>query len=505
MTFSQADLDQINKEGLSLEKIAVQIALFKRGASFVNLQRPCTIDDGIEVIGVEEEKGLIARFEQAAAAGRCLKFVPASGAASRMFKEWFQGMDNPWQRTDPAAAAFARQLPVYPFYDDLCRVISQNGEDIDNLWDEGKYVDILAYILASPGLQYGQLPKALLKFHKYRSGSRTALEEHLVEAALYATDSRRMSRLHITVSPEHHRPVKEFLKKVQPIYEDMFQVVYDAGMSCQDAGTNTIAVDMENRPVRDDRGRLCFRPGGHGALLKNLNAIDGDIVFLKNIDNVAPDRMKDITVRYKQALAGLLLERQEGIFRYLQRLDGEVTAGDLVEIDLFCRNKLHIVFPAEFSQWPPVRKKEAWRRKLARPLRVCGVVRNEGEPGGGPFWVWDADGGQSLQIVEEVQIDRRSESQLSLWRAATHFNPVDLVCGVRNSRGEKYDLEDYVDPGTVSISRKSDQGRELQALELPGLWNGSMAYWNTIFVEVPIATFNPVKMVTDLLRTQHLT
>ncbi|MFA6413336.1 MAG: DUF4301 family protein [Syntrophales bacterium] len=505
MTYSEADIKQIHREGLSVGRVKDQIALFVRGASHVQLNRPCTAHDGIEVISPEDEGKLISLYDQAATAGRCLKFVPASGAASRMFKEWFRALDQPWKDSEASAVSFAEQLGSYPFYDDLRKTIFDSGENIDFLTEEKRYVDILAYILTSRGLQYGQLPKALLKFHKYPEGSRTSLEEHLVEAALYVTDARRISRLHITVSPEHRQLLETFLDIVRPVHEGLFNVTYEIGVSCQETATNIIAVDMENRPFRSDDGELSFRPGGHGALLKNLNDIDGDIIFLKNIDNVAPDRVKAVTVRYKKALAGLLLKLQEETFRYLECLGGDrIGAEEMTSIDDFCRNKLHIVFPTDYGQWPLENKKEIWREKLDRPIRVCGVVRNEGEPGGGPFWVEEANGAQSLQIVEQMQVDPRSANQQALWRGATHFNPVDLVCGVRNFKGRKFDLGRYVDPGAVSISIKSEKGRDIKALELPGLWNGSMAKWNTVFVEVPIETFNPVKMVEDLLRPQHL-
>jgi hypothetical protein len=505
MTFSDADIDQIHREGLSVERVAEQIALFVRGVAPVELNRPCTISDGIEIILPEDEETLIARYDQAAAGGRCLKFVPASGAASRMFKEWFRVLNQSWKESEASDRYFAEQLVYYPFFDDLRQVIFNSGGNIEFLMEEKKYGEILAYILTSRGLQYSQLPKALLKFHKYPEGSRTSLEEHLVEAALYVTDGRLISRLHITVSPEHRQSVEAFLDRACSVYEKLFSVTYEIGISCQETATNTIAVDMDNLPLRSDDGKLCFRPGGHGALMENLNDIDGDIIFLKNIDNVAPDRVKPVTVRYKKALAGLLLKLQEETFHYLECLAGDRNAtGEMMAIDDFCRDKLHIVFPTDYRQWPWEKKKEIWREKLDRPIRVCGVVRNEGEPGGGPFWVEEADGSQSLQIVEEIQIDPRSHFQQTLWRGATHFNPVDLVCGVRNFEGRKFDLKRFVDPGAVSMSIKSEQGRDIKALELPGLWNGSMAKWNTVFVEVPIETFNPVKTIEDLLRPQHL-
>jgi len=505
MTFSDADLDQIHSEGLSVERIEEQIALFVRGVSYVELNRPCTVHDGIEIILPKDEEKLISCFDQAAAGGRCLKFVPASGAASRMFKEWFRALDQPWTDNEASALSFAEKLVYYPFFEDLRQAIFDGGGNIESLMKEKKYGDILAYILTSRGLQYGQLPKALLKFHNYPEGNRTSLEEHLVEAALYVTDAHHVSRLHITVSPEHRQPVEAFLDLVRPVYEGLFGVTYEIGLSCQETATNTIAVDMENRPLRSEDGKLCFRPGGHGALMKNLNDIEGDIIFLKNIDNVAPDRVKPVTVRYKKALAGLLLKLQAETFRHLKCLEGgRIAAKEMTAIDDFCRDKLHVVFPADYRQWPLEKKKGFWREKLDRPIRVCGVVRNEGEPGGGPFWVEETDGVQSLQIVEEMQVDPKSADQQAIWRGATHFNPVDLVCGVRNYEGRKFDLMLFVDPEAVSMSIKSEKGRDIKALELPGLWNGSMAKWNTVFVEVPIETFNPVKTVDDLLRPQHL-
>ncbi|MDI9569845.1 MAG: DUF4301 family protein [Pseudomonadota bacterium] len=505
MIFSPIDIEQIQREGLSVALVEEQLALFRRGVSHSELLRPCRTGDGIEVIDPGMEERLTSRYEQAAAAGRCLKFVPASGAASRMFKDWFQGMEEPWRGDDPAAVAFLANLPRYPFYEDLRRVMARRGEDPDACRREGRYESLLSYILTSRGLDYGRLPKALLKFHRYPDGSRTALEEHLTEAALYATDNRRVSRLHVTVSPEHRLVVTDFLQETRPRYEALFGLSYDVAVSCQETATNTIAVDMDKRPFRTEKGRLYFRPGGHGALLGNMNELDGDIVFLKNIDNVVPDRLKGVTVCYKKLLAGLLLERQEEIFRHRHSLEGGHVDGEILAAgDRFCRERLHIVFPDDYRRWPPERRKEFQLRKLDRPIRVCGVVRNEGEPGGGPFWVRDADGGRSLQIVEEVQVDPHSESQQAIWGSASHFNPVDLVCGIRDYRGRKYDLRRFVDPGAVSIARKSEKGRDLQALELPGLWNGSMADWNTIFVEVPIATFNPVKTVADLLRPERL-
>jgi hypothetical protein len=328
----------------------------------------------------------------------------------------------------------------------------------------------------------------------------------MVEAALYVRNAEGICRIHCTVSEEHRSDVEDYFSRVRKYYEARYNVRFDFRLSTQLASTNTIAVDMENRPFRDSRGMLVFRPGGHGALLENLNAIDGDIIFLKNIDNVVPDRLKGITVRYKKILGGYLVKLQEEIFEYLRLLSSEeMDKKFLSKAASFCEERLNVVFPPGFDGVSDVERRHFIVDRLNRPLRVCGMVRNVGEPGGGPFWVEEeGDGTQSLQIVEEIQVDLRSERQKTIWRSATHFNPVDLVCGVRDYRSKKFDLSRFVNRKAVSITQKSEEGRDLRALELPGLWNGSMARWNTIFVEVPIETFNPVKTVDDLLREQHI-
>ncbi|MBA4397714.1 MAG: DUF4301 domain-containing protein, partial [Syntrophus sp. (in: bacteria)] len=355
------------------------------------------------------------------------------------------------------------------------------------------------------GLNYGHLPKALLKFHKYPEGSRTALEEHLVEAVLYVKDRKRTCRVHFTVSEEHRRDVEKHLNEIRARFERQHDVHLDIDISVQSADTDTIAVDMENRPFHDESGKLILRPGGHGALLSNLNRLSaGDIVFLKNIDNIVPDHLKPETVVHKKVLGGYLVTLQEQIFRCLRRLASDsVDAGDLDQIVLFCREKLNIFIHADFMTLDSASKRAMIFAKLNRPIRVCGMVRNEGEPGGGPFWVDEKEGTQSLQIVEESQVDPLSETQRSIWSAATHFNPVDIVCGIRDYRNRKHDLQQFVNQDAFSIVRKSEKGRDVLALELPGFWNGSMAYWITVFVEVPLATFNPVKTVYDLLRPAH--
>ena len=353
--------------------------------------------------------------------------------------------------------------------------------------------------ILTEGLGYGTLPKALILFHRYPDRNRTAFEEHLAEGALYAAGAGSEVCIHFTVSAEHREQFERLAAETVPFYEARFGVKYRIGYSCQKPSTDTLAVNPDDTPLRDGQGRLLFRPAGHGALIENLNEIDADLVFIKTVDNVAPDRLKSDTVIYKEMLAGLLLDLQRQAFGYLRRLDaGERVSAE--EMASFVSGRLCRRLPSSFAALEPQRQVGLLRELLDRPIRVCGMVKNEGEPGGGPFWVREADGGESLQIAESSQI---APQQKGLMTAATHFNPVDLVCGVRDYLGRKFDLTRYVDPQTGFISSKSQQGRPLKALELPGLWNGAMARWNTVFVEVPISTFSPVKVVGDLLRPQH--
>ena len=503
--FTDKDMERIEVEGLNEEKALSQIEEFKKGAPFARLIRPCTIGDGIMVIPEDEREGLIAAHDEAAGNGRMLKFVPTSGAASRMFRDWHRSYENgDLDFTPKRGMNFAGELKRYAFYNDVRDIISREGYNIDDLIKKGMFSMILEYILTSRGLNYAHIPKALLKFHAYTNRSRTPLEEHIVEAALYVRDVNNVCRIHITVSEEHKSMVEDYFSRVRGYYENHYGLVFDFRLSTQHASTNTIAADMENRPFRDSGGMLVFRPGGHGALLKNLNAIDGDIIFLKNIDNVVPDRLKGATVLYEKILGGCLVRLQEVAFKYLQQISlDEIDEKLLSEAPRFCKEKLNITFPSGFSGLPGVERRDFIVGRLNRPLRVCGMVKNEGEPGGGPFHVEDEGGTQSLQIIEEAQVNMGSEDQKTIWRSSTHFNPVDIVCGVRDFRSKKFDLNRFVDKKAILITRKSQGGRDLKALELPGLWNGSMAHWNTVFVEVPIETFNPVKTVNDLLRKEH--
>lgn len=505
--WSVEDRKTIALQGLTIKEVDRQLALFRRGVPSVRLNRPCVAGDGIVIIPVSERPSLLAAYEEARRTHRLMKFVPASGAASRMFREWYCCLDAGGFADEAARKAFAGDLKRYPFFPDLRATIAARGEDLESMIGKGEEAAVVKSVLMEEGLNYGFLPKALLKFHAYPEGGRTALEEHLVEAALYARDAENVSRVHFTVSREHESAVRTLLSHVIRDYESLLDTAFAVTISTQDPATDTIAVDPENRPFRDDQGKPVFRPGGHGSLLGNLNLLEEEIIFLKNIDNTVPDRLKAETSLWKKLLAGCLIRLQEEIFAAVRLLAGEsVTEEDLERMRDFAEKRVNIVFPTGFRDLSFTERRSSLSLKLNRPLRVCGMVRNEGEPGGGPFWVEDAEGegGASLQIIEESQIDRDDLQQRAVWSSATHFNPVDLVCGVRDFRGRKFDLPAFIDPATVAITRKSEKGRELLALERPGLWNGSMAFWNTVFVEVPLATFNPVKTVTDLLRPQHL-
>ena len=502
--FSKEDFKDIAEKRINVQEVLRQLEIFRRGTKPIRLIRPVCVGDGIVQVPPNEREAFVSLHNQAAEKGRMLKFVPASGVASRMFKDWYgwyqQGKFDSAERLNK----FFENIVKFAFYDDLKEVIASEGEDVEILIRKGRCMDILKLILTPRGLNYNWLPKALLKFHIYPGRSRTALEEHLVEAALYVRDARNVCRIRFTVSDEHESRFNDLLSQVKDYYEDLFGVKYEITVTIQHSSTDTIAVDMENKPFRDRSGKIVFRPGGHGALLKNFNSIDGDIIFIKNIDNVVTDRLKDITVLHKKILGGYLVRLQDEIFHHLKLLSKKRVDDELLSrVIRFCQEELFLFFPDGFWNDMLSGKKEYIFRMLNRPVRVCGMVKNEGEPGGGPFWV-EEDGTRSLQIVEQNQLDLNSEEQKDIWKSSTHFNPVDLVCGVRNYQGEKFDLNSYVNMDAVFLSKKSHEEGELKALELPGLWNGSMAFWNTVFMEVPLETFNPVKTIDDLLRKSHL-
>jgi hypothetical protein len=498
-----ADIKFIEQKGISKEKVASQIDSLTRGFPPVELIRPATVGDGIIKLKESEQQGYVRLYGDNLELKK-IKFVPASGAASRMFKTLHEYLNDRDISDNKDAKQVIERISDFAFYPLLLEQCKKKRFSFDELIAKQDYQKIIKMIVQEEGLNYGNMPKGLLQFHRYGETTRTAFEEHLVEGARYAQDGASNVNIHFTVSPEHMDGFKSLQNKVLPEYENEFDVKFNISYSVQKSATDTIAVDMENKPFRLQGGELLFRPGGHGALIDNLNEQDADIVFIKNIDNVVPDRLKSTTVKYKKIIAAILLETQHRLFKLIEELDErsnvERTVGEAVQ---FIKSRLFKSLPASFDVMPLADKADLIRDWLNRTIRVSGVVKNEGEPGGGPYWVKHSSGEQSLQIVESSQLGGNDEAQQRIFDSATHFNPVDVVCGVRNYRGEKFNLNDYVDYNTGFVSKKSAEGRYLKALELPGLWNGAMAYWNTIFVEVPIETFNPVKSVIDLLRPQH--
>ena len=467
----------MEEHGLTPAALETQLKNFREGFPFLPVTRAASCGDGIRVLDAAGIEQAAARYDRAKESLRVVKFVPASGAATRMFKDLFEFVRE-GRRTAVVGELLANRRR-FAFWPELRTII---GDDADELRTVENIV--------AEGLRYGETPKGLVSFHRYGDEVRKAVEEHLVEGAQYAAAGGEV-KIHFTVSPEHLTRFEALLAEKIPGYESRFGVKYRISFSVQDPSTDTLAVNPDCTPFRRADGRLLFRPAGHGALIGNLGKIDADIVFVKNIDNVTTDARRSDTVLYKKALAGVLLALQERIFEYLMAL--EVPGAELEPIAAFIENELCVKLPKDYGT-------ALLRQVLDRPIRVCGMVRNEGEPGGGPFWVAGADGLETLQIAESNQI---APEKRELMRSATHFNPVDLVCSFRTSKGGRFDLREIVDPATGIISRKSDGGRELLAQELPGLWNGAMARWNTVFVEVPITTFSPVKVVTDLLRPEH--
>ena len=501
---TEQDLKQIAAKGISEEKINEQLDEFKTGFPFLRLKAAASIDDGIVATGEHDKKAYIEAWDKYKQQGhKIVKFVPASGAASRMFKDMFAFLDADYDvPTTPFEKLYFDNIGKFAFYEALDAVCRKNeGKSIKYLIQEGQYKKVVANMLFEKGLNYGQLPKGMLLFHKYPEGARTPLEEHLVEGALYAA-SNGEARVHFTVSHEHMDMFKKKVVEKSDDYAKKYGVKYDISFSEQKPSTDTIAANPDNTPFRNEDGSLLFRPGGHGALIENLNEIDADIIFIKNIDNVVPDRLKQETVDYKQIIAGVLVNLQKLSFKYLELLDkGTPEHEKLREIQhfvehAFCRR-------SDISTLNDQELADYLRRKLNRPMRVCGVVKNVGEPGGGPFLTYNQDGTISLQILESSQIDKNNKEYMEMFTHGTHFNPVDLVCAVKDYQGKPFDLPRFVDRTTGFISSKSKNGKELKALELPGLWNGAMSDWNTVFVEVPLGTFNPVKTVNDLLRPQH--
>ncbi len=513
--FDAADLDQLRDRGIAAEEALRQLRLLRNPPGFARLDRACTVEDGIERIPESDFPRLLGLHDTAARAGRILKFVPASGAATRMFHDLLasRSTGRAVTKDEVVAAAesgssearrllqFMREIRRFPFYQELWEALARGGSDLDLLAERGPFEPVLHALLDASGLGCADLPKALLKFHRYEGGARTAFEEHLVEAAGTVRDRDGACRVHLSISPEHMERFRSFLDRVRPACEKRHGVRLDVRFSVQKPSTDTLAADGAGAPFRDREGGLLFRPGGHGSLIENLNELDGDVVLVKNIDNIQPDRLRPPTELWKKLLAGRLLKLQDEAFVHRARLRSSRVRREWIE-------EAAEFVAGRFGQPAPAgaaarETREFLIARLDRPLRVCGVVRNTGEPGGGPFWVRGSDGAVTLQIVEGAQIDKSSPAQRAILASSTHFNPVDLACGLRDEAGNPFDLHRFIDPEAVIVARKSHEGRELLALERPGLWNGAMAGWNTVFVEVPPETFTPVKTVLDLLRPEH--
>lgn len=501
--WTQNDLKLLEEKGISVEEVSRQLDFFQKGFPYAALDRPAVPGDGIQVLNAKEQEEFVHVFESSAPKLDMLKFVPASGAATRMFKdlfEWKNALDKGITSLTPSAREFLTNLPKFAFYPELKKVLVSHGITLQEKVSPEQYSAILSALLDREGLNYGSLPKGLILFHKYPGGSRTALEEHLTEAALYAKAFADRCRLHFTVSPEHRDAFVALFLEKKAFYERLFNVTYEVEFSVQKPSTDTIAADALNQPFRDANGNLVFRPGGHGALLENLQSLQADLIFIKNIDNVVPDHLKEPTVHWKKVLGGVLISLREKVFYFLENLRKNPSSDIINEALLFVKQELHYTIEKSDNEKEFV---NSLIEILNRPIRVCGMVKNEGEPGGGPFWVRQSNGSISLQIVELSQINPNDPQQWNIVKKSTHFNPVDIVCAIRKPDGSNYELPKFRDPQTGFISIKSKDGREIKALELPGLWNGSMAGWNTVFVDVPLDTFNPVKTVFDLLRDAH--
>lgn len=512
-TFSEADRRQMRSLGISEAQALSQMEMHEKSSFRLRLASPCTLKSGVQKIAHESTKRYLRFHSEAARLGRFRKFVPASGAATRMFESLLGIYHMPPEdplglRAENGASRasdllkFMHDIRRFPFFEDLDAVLARDGFSLTGLISTGRPRKALQYLLSDRGLDYGALPKALLKFHRRPSGSRTAFEEHLVEGIDYLSDGKYSCALHFTISPEHEKRFLHLLDAVKHGYAERYGTDFDVAFSFQNPSTNTIAAGAGNVPFRDAHGRLHFRPGGHGALLDNLNDLKGDLIYIKNVDNLCQDHLKDTGVFWKRVLGGYLVEVQRRVHSHIRKLLDRSSVS-LRPTEELLKNTLMIELPAGYGYWSMEKKRVFLLSRLNRPIRVCGVVPNEGEPGGAPFWVEDKSGGVSVQIVEQAQVDLDSLEQRDIWRSSTHFNSVDLVCAVRDYQGKPFDLKRYVDPDAVFLTKKSRDGRELQALELPGLWNGSMADWISIMVEVPSTTFSPVKTVFDLLRPEH--
>src|SRR3972149_6430 len=498
--FTKNDLLQFRSKGISTDAINRQIEYFISGFPYTNLVKAATVEDGILQLNENQTKGFIKKFQEDSTLSK-IKFVPASGAATRMFKFLFEFVKSNEITED--IENFYANLSKFAFFNDLKSAVKRNGLEIEKLISEKKIAEIITILLYENGMNYGNLPKALIPFHCHNNQPVTAAEEHIIESSEYVKANNNAD-MHFTVSEEHIAAFNKLLDFKLSDYEKEFGIHFHIEFSVQNEKTDTIAVDPENKPFRANDGSILFRPGGHGTLLENLNRMNEEIIFIKNIDNVCADKFKETTYQWKKVLGGILIETQENVHKILTKIEkGETGPAELAKMEEFCKKKLNISLPAKKAKWGNKEKTAFLQSKLNRPIRVCGMVKNEGEPGGGPFWIKNKKNELSLQIVESSQVDPNDPVQKSIFNSSTHFNPVDIVCTIKDYKGNKFDLARFFGNKTGFISEKSVDGKPLKALELPGLWNGSMAEWITVFVEVPNETFNPVKTVNDLLKVRH--
>ncbi|MDR2407519.1 MAG: DUF4301 family protein [Bacteroidales bacterium] len=507
--FSNNDLIQILQHGITQKSADRQLNIVKQQKVNLTVVKPALKQDGLLVFNQQEINDIIANYTAQIEGEKIMKFIPSSGAATRMFKDLFIAMEhlaknNSANELQYTVLTFFDKLPDFAFFETLKTCMANDGINIDVLLSEKNYLPILSYLLTEKGLNYGKLPKGLLLFHRYPLHVRTALEEHLVEAAGYTLEKNKIIHLHFTVSPEHIDLFKSHCQKAVPLYEKLFGVTYHIDFSTQQSSTDTIAFTVDNKPFRDKEGNLVFRPGGHGSLIENLNCIDADIVLIKNIDNVTLDKYKSDTIEYKKVLICFLLRIRKQVFTYLDMLDRKLSSlEEIKEIETFLRNTLFIYLEKEYDNLPLAQKLIYLYQILNSPIRVCGMVKREDEPGGGPFWVKDASGKLSLQIVETSEMDLSDEKQQENLEHSAFFNPVDLACSIKDYQDNPFNLADYIDHSRYFVSEKSYEGKTLKAIENPGLWNGAMSNWLTVFISVPLTTFTPVKTINDLLQKGH--
>ena len=505
MDLTIKDLEILKSKGKTEDQLFEELKMLKEGFPYLRIESAATPGHGIFVLDETMENQAMNIWNQFLnSGGKVTKMVPASGAASRMFKDLFAFVNGKDEKpSNDFIKKFFNDIEKFAFFNKLNEIcIDLYGKSIDSLVKEKRYKDVVKALINKEGLNYGQLPKALLSFHKYLGGVRSSIEEHLAEGAQYAKGKDGKVNVHFTVSEDHIPLVNQKFEESKGKLEHEFEVTYDLSTSVQKPATDTVAANLDGSPYRENGG-LFFRPGGHGALIENLDDIDADVIFIKNIDNVVPDSKKEDTIKYKKIIGGVLVGVKQKADNYCKVLSKGVPEEEKLEEMVSFIHKVLCISHDETAEMNAEQKAQFIYNKLNRPFRVCGMVRNEGEPGGGPFLAYNPDGTVSPQILESTQIDPHNKEAQKMMKEATHFNPVDLVVMTKSWDGKKFNLPAYVDKATGFISQKSREGVEIKALELPGLWNGAMSDWNTILVEVPLSTFNPVKTVNDLLRDAH--